>query len=191
MTATVRNWSVVLIFAAIGWSAGCTCAGGSASTPDATSADAAGFDAPDAHSEDATSGDAQRIDAATHDADAWPYFVCCQPGEGVDCCPPGSIPEPGSGRTAWCFQYGGVLGECTVEDAQLEARDICSVCCNGLVRVDTIALATPDDRPDATFEQNGHLCVRSGLFSLFWCTACGDGHCRGEENGCNCPSDCP
>lgn len=106
-------------------------------------------------------------------------YLCCGPGEGRSCCPPNTLPDPNVGRTATCFQYGGVTGRCTAEGQSLEAKDICSVCCSGLTRVESSA-------PGG----DGGACVPTDFPSVFRCTACGDGTCGLGENRCNCPADC-
>lgn len=132
--------------------------------------------------------DAQVADATN---DAWPYLLCCAPGEGRACCPAGSLADPDAGRIAWCFQYGGLAGECVPEGGSVDRHDLCATCCDGLTMIESIAPATGSEPPDQTFERNGHTCVLTSVVSVFECTHCGDHACRGAENPCNCPSDCP
>jgi len=98
-------------------------------------------------------------------------YLCCAKGEERTCCPPDTLPDPSVGRIATCFQYGGVRGDCTPEGQQLEAKDICSLCCPGLVRISGCN-AVPHP-------------------SVFTCAVCGDGVCGPGEATCNCPADCP
>jgi hypothetical protein len=97
-------------------------------------------------------------------------YSCCAKGEGLACCPPESLPDPSIGRIATCFQYGGVRGDCVTEGEDLEAKDICSICCPGLTRLENCVGLPP---------------------SNFFCGACGNGVCGPGENTCNCPADCP
>jgi hypothetical protein len=106
-------------------------------------------------------------------------YACCAKGEGRSCCPPDSLPDPETGRSATCFAYGGVSGDCTAEGASLEAKDICSLCCGALVRVDSSAPASDGS------------CEPTNPPSVKVCAACGDGACGSGENRCNCPEDCP
>jgi hypothetical protein len=87
-------------------------------------------------------------------------YRCCLPGEGTSCCK--------GTATGTCFQYGGISGTCTTEGDSFEAKDICSGCCEGLVRV-----------PDC-----------DGPPSVLRCTRCGDGSCGPGEDSCNCAADC-
>jgi len=105
-------------------------------------------------------------------------YTCCAEGEGRSCCPPETLPDPSAGRTATCFQYGGVRGACTGAGGTLEAKDVCAICCAGLTR---ISLDAPGD---------GGACESTAPPSLFLCAACGDGVCSEGENRCNCPGDC-
>jgi len=127
-----------------------------------------------------TGGDASDAggDASSGRYRSGPY-TCCAEGEGRSCCPPETLPDPSVGRTATCFQYGGVRGACTGAGETLEAKDICSVCCAGLTRISRDA---PGD---------GGACEPAPIPSLFLCSACGDGVCGDGENRCNCPGDCP
>lgn len=107
-------------------------------------------------------------------------YLCCAKGEErSSCCPPDSLPDPSVGRTATCFQYGGTFGDCVPEGQSLEAKDICSICCGGLVRLEASA-------------SNGDAgaCAPTGPPSIFICGACGNGVCGPGENACNCPGDC-
>jgi hypothetical protein len=97
-------------------------------------------------------------------------YACCAKGENRSCCPPESLPDPSIGRTATCFAYGGVRGDCTGEGETLEAKDICSICCPGLTRLE--------------------VCDRVAPPGLFVCGACGNGECGPGESACNCPADC-
>jgi hypothetical protein len=97
-------------------------------------------------------------------------YSCCAKGEGKTCCPPDSLPDPSIGRTATCFAYGGVRGDCTGEGETLEGKDICSICCPGLTRLE--------------------ICDREAPPSVFVCGACGNGECGPGESACNCPADC-
>ena len=106
-------------------------------------------------------------------------YSCCAEGEGKSCCPPETLPDPAKGRTATCFQYGGTAGECVAAGGTLEAKDICSICCPGLSRIEL-------DAPSA----DGGACESAAPPSLFVCAACGDGTCGRGENRCNCPADC-
>lgn len=106
-------------------------------------------------------------------------YTCCGEGKGLECCPPGSLPDPGSGKTATCFQYGGVVGACTAEGDVLEAKDICALCCGTLVRIESSAPSS-----------DGASCEETAPPSVLVCAACGDGVCGLGENECNCPSDC-
>ena len=106
-------------------------------------------------------------------------YFCCAKGEERSCCPPDSLPDPSVGRTATCFQYGGILGDCVPEGQSLEAKDICSICCAGLVRLEASAPLG-----------DAGACAATGPPSIFICGACGNGFCGPGENGCSCPSDC-
>ena len=97
-------------------------------------------------------------------------YSCCAKGEERTCCPPDSLPDPSIGRTATCFTYGGARGDCTGEGESLEAKDICSICCPGLTRLE--------------------ICDTQAPPSLFVCGACGNGVCGPGENVCNCAADC-
>ena len=106
-------------------------------------------------------------------------YSCCAEGEGRTCCSPETLPDPKVGRTATCFQYGGVRGACVAQGNTLEAKDICSTCCPGLTRIES------SERVD------GGTCEPTAPPSVFVCAACGDGVCGAGENACNCPGDCP
>lgn len=105
-------------------------------------------------------------------------YSCCAPGEGRTCCAPETLPDPASGRTATCFQYGGVTGDCTHAGKTYSARDICSKCCDGLKRIEA---QEPTESGD---------CEDNAPPGIFFCAACGDGTCSDGENKCNCPADC-
>jgi len=98
-------------------------------------------------------------------------YSCCAKGEDTACC--------AGAKQGMCFQYGGIYGDCRKEGEQLEAKVICSHCCEGLTRVSIV------EKDDAG------ACVSSAPPSLFVCIGCGDGVCGAGENACNCPSDCP
>jgi hypothetical protein len=122
-------------------------------------------------------------------------YTCCGPGKGVMCCtadagllgyeiePDGAIVAFGrerSGSTeANCFEYGGSAGTCATEGQAFDAKDICSLCCAGLSRVNPMA---PDD---------AGTCSPSAPPSVFTCLPCGDGTCEPSENHCTCPNDRP
>ncbi len=106
-------------------------------------------------------------------------YTCCGEGHGLDCCPPGSLPDPETGQTATCFQYGGVVGACTPEGDVLEGKDICALCCGDLVRIESSAPSS-----------DGASCEETAPPSVLVCAACGDGVCGTGENECNCPDDC-
>lgn len=112
-------------------------------------------------------------------------YLCCGEGQGRSCCPPEMLPDPGAGRTATCFKYGGTLGKCTGLGERLEAKDICSLCCPGLNRVPSLAPAEGGPIRIGNVD-----CKITGYASVFGCTACGDGVCGDGENACNCPGDC-
>jgi hypothetical protein len=98
-------------------------------------------------------------------------YSCCAKGEGLSCCPPGSLPDPSIGRTATCFAYGGTHHDCAGPGEMFDGKDICSICCPGLMRLAS--------------------CDPNVPFSVFTCVACGDGICGPGEGKCNCPEDCP
>ncbi len=106
-------------------------------------------------------------------------YTCCAEGEGRACCPPETLPDPATGRSATCFQYGGVLGRCVEAGGTLEGKDICATCCPGLTR-------TGREAPMG----DAGACEDEGPPSLLVCVACGDGTCGAGENPCNCPADC-
>ncbi|MCW5833941.1 MAG: hypothetical protein KIS78_16190 [Labilithrix sp.] len=106
-------------------------------------------------------------------------YTCCAEGEERACCPPETLPDPATGRSATCFPYGGARGRCVAAGGTLEAKDICSICCPGLAR-----LATEAPTGDAG------ACEDQAPPSVFLCAACGDGTCGAGENACNCPADC-
>jgi hypothetical protein len=122
-------------------------------------------------------------------------YTCCGRGQGVSCCTAdkgllgfdiasdGTITPVGdtSKQQANCFPYGGVTGACAQLGEAVEGKDICALCCPGLVRA------------SATHPGDGGACVASGgaPMSASICIACGDGVCGAEENRCNCPADCP
>jgi hypothetical protein len=116
------------------------------------------------------SGGDSSTDAAVDGRYTQGIYSCCAKGEERSCCPPESLPDPSVGRTATCFTYGGVRGDCTPEGEQLEAKDICSICCPGLTRLE--------------------ICDPSFPPSAFVCGACGNGECGPGESACNCPADC-
>jgi hypothetical protein len=87
-------------------------------------------------------------------------YRCCLPGDGTSCCAGTAI--------GTCFQYGGTSGACTNEGDELEGKDICAGCCEGLVRKQVC------DAPP----------------SVIVCTRCGNGTCGPGEDTCNCPVDC-
>ena len=85
-----------------------------------------------------------------------------------------------------CFAYGGVTGACAEAGGYVEGKDICAICCDGMVASDSQVETTevfdgyaegcgPGDEPP----------------SLLICIACGDGVCGAGENRCMCPEDCP
>ena len=98
-------------------------------------------------------------------------YSCCAKGEERTCCPPETLGDPTTGRTATCFQYGGVLGDCSDTGETVEGKDICALCCPGLERADP--------------------CDPTAPVSLFVCIVCGDGVCGPGECTGNCPQDCP
>lgn len=126
----------------------------------------------------------ERVDFPESDAGTQPdsgryqqhgVYSCCAEGEGTACCngkPQGT-----------CFQYGGVSGHCADEGDTLEAKDICSICCAGLVRIESTT-------PVQGAVDGGTICQASAPPSVFYCTQCGDGTCGAGENLCNCPQDC-
>lgn len=156
--------------------------------------DAAGDVAGETSGDDTASGDTSANgDATASDSltgDAWVaavdgrysqgVYLCCAPGEDRDeACPPDTLPDPGHGRGATCFGYGGVVGACTVAGDMLEGKDICATCCDDLVRIDNSAPVGA-----------GGACEETAPPSLLVCAACPDGTCGTGENKCNCPADC-
>ncbi|MFO0549162.1 MAG: hypothetical protein U0271_12295 [Polyangiaceae bacterium] len=123
----------------------------------------------------ATGGGGASDDGTYHQG----VYTCCGEGKGLACCPPGSLPDPDTGQTATCFQYGGVVGACTPEGEVLEGKDICALCCGALVRIDSSAPSS-----------DGSTCEPTAPPSVLVCAACGDGACGLGENACNCPDDC-
>jgi hypothetical protein len=125
------------------------------------------------------------IDAGSSEVDAGTgryrqgVYLCCAKGEGRTCCPPDTLPDPSTNRSATCFEYGGVTRDCTHEGHTMSARDICSKCCDGTKRLEAVAPGK-----DGTCEEYAPP-------GIFICGACGDAICGPGENRCNCPSDCP
>lgn len=97
-------------------------------------------------------------------------YSCCAKGEGLACCPRESLPDPSIGRTATCFAYGGTRHDCAGPGETFDGKDICSICCPGLMRLAS--------------------CDPNAPISVFVCAACGDGTCGPGEGKCNCPEDC-
>lgn len=170
------------------------CSSTSVGPEDASVADARNDDGAVRGEDD--SGDGSEVDSSTDasvdvrgdagDGTYWqgPY-LCCAEGQGRSCCPPEMLPDPDAGRIATCFQYGGVLNKCTGLGEFLEAKDICSLCCPGLSRVESLAPA------DGGGIRIGNVeCAPTNYSSVFGCTPCGDGVCDEGENACNCPGDC-
>jgi hypothetical protein len=163
-------------------------AGGCGSSASSAVTDAGGTGAVDAFSDEAAdaggdTGDGSLVfgDAAAGEPYSQGDNICCGKGTGTACCPPGTLADPSAGTSSTCFQYGGVTGQCTPEGSSLDAKDLCSICCEGLVRIDS---TVPDRETDA--------CFRIELPSVFVCAACGNGTCDlTGENSCNCPADCP
>ncbi len=147
-----------------------------------------GADASGDSSEPDSLTDASSLDAQGDGGDGTyrqgPY-LCCAEGQGRSCCSPEMLPDPDAGRTATCFKYGGTLGKCTGLGEFLEAKDICSLCCPGLVRVPSLAPAEGGPIRIGNVD-----CEVTSYPSVFGCTACGDGVCSDGENACNCPGDC-
>jgi hypothetical protein len=135
----------------------------------------------------ASSKGAQLGDGAAEDRDGGEdsgryrqgVYLCCAEGEGRACCPPETLPDPAVGRSATCFQYGGVRGACVRAGESLEGKDICALCCPGLTRVGS-------EKPSG----DGGVCEPTAPPSVFFCAACGDDVCGDGENPCNCPADC-
>jgi hypothetical protein len=151
---------------------------GSANRPDSARNGSQGADG-------GKTADASSTDALPDGAYWSGVYLCCGEGQGRSCCPPEMLPDPAAGRSAKCFQYGGVRGACTGAGETLEAKDICSTCCPGLKRIEMLvpAEAGPISVSDAS-------CTDDAPPSVFRCTACGDGTCGDGENVCNCPEDC-
>lgn|GEM_PF-2015156 len=144
----------------------------------------------------AANGDASA--AAIEDAGTYHQgvYTCCGAGRGLSCCaeepgllgydvqPDGGIVAVGDlhdGSTeANCFRYGGASGACAGNGDMFDGKDICSICCPGLVRTNQVA-------PSG----DGSTCVQAGPVSLFVCLPCGNGVCETTENHCTCPADCP
>jgi hypothetical protein len=99
-------------------------------------------------------------------------YQCCARGEGTGCCV--GLPQ------GTCFQYGGTAGDCTPEGDSLEAKDICSICCPGLSRIES-------SQPGGG---SSSMTCNPGIPSVFVCARCGDGICGLGENQCNCAADC-
>lgn len=97
-------------------------------------------------------------------------YQCCRKGEGRECC--GDV-------FGTCFRYGGVSGDCAGVGETIEAKDICSHCCQGLL----------PEHPLVKNPATG-LCDIDAPPSLFVCVPCGDGVCGESENECTCPADC-
>jgi len=71
---------------------------------------------------------------------------------------------------------------CTAEDGVTSFED--PPCCGGLTLVR--ASHPYGWAYDQCYDWEG-----GGVpFVQGYCTACGDGECRGQENACNCPADC-
>ena len=107
-------------------------------------------------------------------------YHCCAPGEGSTCC--------GGYEQGMCFADGGVLGECAQAGGNVEGKDICAYCCDGLTRSDG---SLPSDE---VFEGYPEGCGPGNMPpSLFVCLDCGDGVCDAAsgENFCSCEADCP
>lgn len=105
-------------------------------------------------------------------------YHCCAPGQGDSCCAGHAQGE--------CFAYGGIYGDCTSEGAELDARVICGLCCEGLTEVEPMSLT---NQPFPGYPPG---CGPSGgIPSIHLCVRCGDGVCAAWENRCICPQDCP
>lgn len=106
-------------------------------------------------------------------------YRCCGEGLGESCCD--GIPK------GTCFAFGGVGERCAEEGEEVDAKDICAVCCDKLSRVPATRRGT-SVAPALDGLVEG--CDPSPIPSLFVCLACGDGLCGVGETLCNCPEDC-
>jgi hypothetical protein len=155
---------------------------------------------PDANLGSSDAGGGTRADGEASADDTYMdgIYTCCGKNAGLTCCtadagllgyellPDGNIithgDRPGS-TEANCFQYGGVINECTAEGDFLDRHDTCAICCPGLTPID----AWCGDGP----------CVETDsgdpppLPSMKYCARCGDGQCGAGESHRNCPHDCP
>ena len=145
---------------------------------------------------DSGSPDASTGDAAAPDSGAYHQgvYTCCGPSRGLTCCTAqagllgyettadGGLVVHGArpdGKTeANCFHYGGTAGACTPRGSSYEAKDICSLCCDGLAPVSPSKLAADGS------------CVQTAPISLLECLPCGNGICDADEDKCSCPADC-
>jgi len=158
---------------------GSSCGGGqSASSQDASEEDAASY-----HER----AEASVLDSGS-DPDALPDgewisggVLCCPKGKGVSCCP---YTTPAS-----CLRYGGILGRCMNAGEQLDAHDLCSLCCPGLSRVSLTSLYHEGVCPEDPWYPG---CCLTPVPSALICLACGDGVCDQAhgEDPCTCPVDC-
>ncbi|MDF2694788.1 MAG: hypothetical protein K0S65_3171 [Labilithrix sp.] len=112
--------------------------------------------------------------------------LCCGEGKGLTCCPPEMLPDSDAGRVSTCFQYGGVRGKCQAHGEHVEAKDICSTCCEGLTRTENLRMV-----PGGPIRVGNAECEPTAGASVFFCLPCGNGTCDDGEDPCNCPSDCP
>jgi hypothetical protein len=76
----------------------------------------------------------------------------------------------------------GTFGRCLVQGERFDARQVGSVCCDGLRRLDS-------DQPVEVADGGESRCEPE-LLPLKYCSACGNEVCDTVENRCNCPQDC-
>ncbi|MEY4580876.1 MAG: hypothetical protein RL701_5579 [Pseudomonadota bacterium] len=100
-------------------------------------------------------------------------------GDRICCGKPGELPGLSCIDLADGGSPFGEFGHCLERGEPYDARLVGTVCCTGLVPIDS---AQPSSK-------SASGCELAAL-GLAYCSNCGDKVCDSPENQCNCPTDC-